>query len=80
VTRKNKFTHGFQIIGLLLLLMLLGTLQVRASFWELSGNVVTHDQNGSNWVIARHAYDATDNGTPKLLISDLNWRNNWPIY
>lgn len=30
--------------------------------------------------IVRHAYDATDNGTPKLLISDLNWQNGWPRY
>jgi len=32
-------------------------------------------------VIARHAYDATDNGTPKLLINDLNWDSSgWPRY
>ncbi|MBD1389003.1 RICIN domain-containing protein [Neiella sp. HB171785] len=32
-------------------------------------------------VIARHAYDATDNGTPKLLISILNWDSSgWPRY
>lgn len=32
-------------------------------------------------VIARHAYDATDNGTPKLLISTLNWdASGWPRY
>ncbi|MCM3783549.1 glycoside hydrolase family 43 protein [Neobacillus mesonae] len=31
-------------------------------------------------VIARHAYDADDNGNPKLLISDLNWPNGWPSY
>lgn len=30
--------------------------------------------------IVRHAYDANDNGTPKLLISDLNWQNGWPKY
>lgn len=37
-------------------------------------------QNGSAWVIARHAYDATDNGTPKLLINDLYWTSGWPRY
>lgn len=32
-------------------------------------------------VIARHAYDATDNGTPKLLINDLYWDSSgWPTY
>ncbi|HEY4785578.1 MAG TPA: glycoside hydrolase family 43 protein, partial [Bacteroidales bacterium] len=28
-------------------------------------------KNGSSYVIIRHAYDATDNGTPKMLINDL---------
>ncbi|QKX16103.1 RICIN domain-containing protein [Microbulbifer sp. YPW1] len=32
-------------------------------------------------VIVRHAYDATDNGAPKLLISTLNWDSSgWPRY
>ena len=32
-------------------------------------------------VIVRHAYDASDNGVPKLLISTLNWDSNgWPRY
>lgn len=32
-------------------------------------------------VIARHAYDATDNGAPKLLINTLNWDSaGWPRY
>lgn len=37
-------------------------------------------QDVSDGVIARHAYDADDNGNPKLLISDLNWSNGWPTY
>ena len=38
-------------------------------------------QNGSAWVIARHAYDANNNGTPTLLINDLYWdANKWPTY
>ncbi|MBD7966619.1 glycoside hydrolase family 43 protein [Paenibacillus gallinarum] len=38
------------------------------------------DIYGTN-IIARHAYDAEDNGNPKLLISDLNWDSNgWPTY
>lgn len=32
-------------------------------------------------VIVRHAYDADDSGTPKLLISTLNWDSSgWPKY
>ena len=32
-------------------------------------------------VIVRHAYDATDNGNAKLLISNLNWDSDgWPRY
>lgn len=38
-------------------------------------------QNGSAWVIARHAYDANNNGTPTLLINDLYWNSSkWPTY
>ena len=34
-----------------------------------------------NHTIVRHAYDATDNGLPKLLISKLNWdADGWPRY
>ncbi len=31
-------------------------------------------------VIARHAYDANDNGTPKLLVNDLKFSGGWPTY
>lgn len=38
-------------------------------------------QNGSAWLIARHAYDANSNGTPTLLINDLFWdASKWPTY
>lgn len=38
-------------------------------------------QNGNAWVIARHAYDALNNGAPTLLISDLYFdTDNWPSY
>ncbi|MBL4827561.1 MAG: family 43 glycosylhydrolase [Spongiibacteraceae bacterium] len=34
-----------------------------------------------NHTVVRHAYDATDNGAAKLLISKLNWdANGWPRY
>lgn len=36
--------------------------------------------NGSGWVIARHAYDANNNGYPTLLINDLQFSGGWPTY
>jgi arabinan endo-1,5-alpha-L-arabinosidase len=36
-------------------------------------------QNGDAWVIAYHAYDANNSGSPTLLINDLFWdSSNWP--
>lgn len=37
-------------------------------------------KNGSSFIIIRHAYDATDNGTPKMLINDLYFSGGWPTY
>lgn len=38
-------------------------------------------KNGSSWLIARHAYDANNNGTATFLISDLYFDSNkWPTY
>jgi len=35
----------------------------------------------NNRVLARHAYDAEDDGTPKLLVTDLFWdASGWPTY
>lgn len=31
-------------------------------------------------ILVRHAYDAKDNGIPKMLINDLNWSSGWPSY
>jgi arabinan endo-1,5-alpha-L-arabinosidase len=50
-----------------------------------TGNVRWKGPGGQDVVngnlIVRHAYDATDNGNPKLLISDLLWdTNRWPKY
>lgn len=40
-----------------------------------------HQDVYNNNVIIRHAYDANDNGTPKLLINDLFWdAAGWPTY
>lgn len=59
----------------------------------LNGNIEIFDAGNERWVgpggqdilntdvIIRHAYDAEDNGTPKMLISDLNWdAQGWPTY
>jgi arabinan endo-1,5-alpha-L-arabinosidase len=58
----------------------------------LSGGGTVFDSGNARWkgpggqdvghgAIARHAYDATDNGNPKLLISDLKWTSDgWPTY
>lgn len=49
-----------------------------------SGNVQWKGPGGQDIyngnVIARHSYDANDNGDPKLLINDLYWTNGWPNY
>lgn len=37
-------------------------------------------KNGSNYLLVRHAYDATNNGMATLLISDLYFTNGWPTY
>lgn len=38
-------------------------------------------QDVGDGVLARHAYDATDGGKPKLLINDLAWTvDGWPSY
>jgi len=40
-----------------------------------------HQDVYENSIIIRHSYDATDNGTPKLLINDLYWDSaGWPTY
>jgi arabinan endo-1,5-alpha-L-arabinosidase len=36
-------------------------------------------QNGNDWIMARHAYDAQNAGRPTLEIADLYWdSNHWP--
>lgn len=58
-----------------------------------AGNATVMDAGNAQWVgpggqdiygtsvIIRHAYDATDNGNPKMLINDLNWDSSgWPTY
>lgn len=37
-------------------------------------------KHSGGYALIRHAYDATDNGTPKMLINDLYFSNGWPTY
>ncbi len=37
-------------------------------------------KHGSDYVLIRHAYDATDDGNPKMLINDINFDDGWPSY
>lgn len=47
------------------------------SRWKGPGHQDVYNNN----IIIRHAYDAQDNGTPKLLINDLYWdAAGWPTY
>ncbi len=47
--------------------------------WVGPGAQDVYKRNG-NYIMIRHAYDATDNGTPKMLMSDLYFSNGWPTY
>lgn len=57
----------------------------------LNGGGTVLDAGNSRWrgpggqdiynnIIIRHAYDASDNGTPKMLINDLYFSGGWPAY
>jgi arabinan endo-1,5-alpha-L-arabinosidase len=37
-------------------------------------------KNGSSYVLIRHAYDASNNGAPTMLINDLYFTGGWPTY
>ncbi|MBL3656509.1 glycoside hydrolase family 43 protein [Fulvivirga sediminis] len=47
--------------------------------WKGPGAPDIYNNNG-NYLLIRHAYDAQQNGTPKMLISDLFFVNGWPTY
>lgn len=49
------------------------------SRWIGPGAQDIYKHNG-NYILIRHAYDATDNGTPKMLINDLYFSGGWPTY
>ncbi|UII29288.1 glycoside hydrolase family 43 protein [Fulvivirga maritima] len=49
------------------------------SVWIGPGAPDIYKHNG-NYLMIRHAYDANDNGAPKMLISDLYFVNGWPTY
>jgi arabinan endo-1,5-alpha-L-arabinosidase len=57
----------------------------------LNGAATVFDAGNTRWkgpggqdiynnIIIRHSYDATDNGTPKMLINDLYFSGGWPTY
>lgn len=48
--------------------------------WRGPGGQDVYRNSSMGYVMARHAYDAYNNGTPTLLISDLYFRNGWPTY
>lgn len=50
------------------------------SRWIGPGGQDVYRNSSMGYVIARHAYDASNNGTPTLLISDLYFKNGWPTY
>lgn len=50
------------------------------SRWVGPGGQDVYRNSSKGYVIARHAYDAQNNGTPTLLISDLYFKNGWPTY
>lgn len=47
--------------------------------WVGPGAQDIYKHNGS-YILIRHAYDATDSGTPKMLINDLYFSGGWPTY
>lgn len=50
------------------------------SVWKGPGASDIYKRSSSSFALIRHAYDATDNGTPKMLINDLYFSNGWPTY
>ena len=55
-------------------------LEVGGERWKGPGGQDVY-QNGGAWLIARHAYDAQNNGRPALRVSDLFWdADRWPTF
>jgi arabinan endo-1,5-alpha-L-arabinosidase len=50
------------------------------SIWVGPGASDVYRRSSNSYAIIRHAYDATDNGTPKMLINDLYFSGGWPTY
>jgi arabinan endo-1,5-alpha-L-arabinosidase len=49
------------------------------SDWNGVGHNAAYTFNGTDYLIC-HAYDASDEGKPKLIIREINWDdNNWPV-
>ena len=64
----NKMTDGYSSV-----------LDAGNARWVGPGGQDIYRENGYS-IIARHAYDASANGAPKLLISDLKFSGGWPTY
>ena len=55
-----------------------GTLVVQGnSAWNGVGHNSAYTFDGKDYLVF-HAYDAADNGKPKLKITEIQWTNGWP--
>ncbi len=55
-----------------------GTLLLSGSTrWRGPGHNTVYRENNTDWLVY-HAYDAEDNGIPRLRIEELTWDDGWP--
>lgn len=56
-----------------------GTLVIQGNEnWYGVGHNSAYSFDGTDFFFS-HAYDAHDNGTPKLVVKEMEWKNGWPI-
>lgn len=46
--------------------------------WFAAGHNSAYTLNGKDYIVY-HGYDAKDQGKPKLIIEELNWKDGWPV-